>query len=159
MGAVIGAFGMSSVHWYGIDPVWREAVERDARRMNGRRLVVDERQGVLTYLHEGMHVPARAVRVPVRVEFHQAPAYDTFGLEPRDYPRVFADPGAESKHRMPLDDALCLYDVSDPVRRRWTSEKGLQALFDMVADHLFYEDIWRDTGTWPVPDAPHGFQR
>ncbi|MFD5865560.1 hypothetical protein ACFWGP_11440 [Agromyces sp. NPDC127015] len=113
----------------------------------------------LTYHHTGIHVPARAARVPVRIEFYRDPLYDTFGLDPSDYPRVFADPGARSKHRMPTDDALCLYDVRDPAEKRWTSEKGLQSLLVMVADHLFYEDIWRDSGKWPVPDAPHGFQR
>ncbi|RZS68418.1 hypothetical protein EV187_0847 [Agromyces ramosus] len=158
MGAVIGSFGISTAHWYGADPEWRAALEADARGMHGRRLHIEEAPTKLTYYHRGLHVPGRQLRVPARIEFHRKPVYETYGLEPHDYPRVFADPDARSKHRMADDNSLCLFFVNDPATKRWTSDKGLQSLIVMIADHLFHEDIWRETDEWPIPDAPHGFQ-
>jgi len=115
---------------------------------------------VLTYHHAGLPVLGRTGLVPVTVEFHQYPTYDSYGLPWHDYPRVFADPGAASKHRMP-DDALCLYFPWDPPERRWRYENGLVQLFDVVADHLHKELWWRHTGgdpdgEWPGEDAEHG---
>jgi hypothetical protein len=129
-----------------------------------RRDWVDLRQrgpGVLTYHHAGLAVPGRVDRVPVRVEFHERPPYECYGLPWHDYPRVFADPGALSKHRMP-DDALCLYYPGDPARQRWTVANGLVQLFAIIADHLFYEQWWRHTGghdggQWLGDEAEHGF--
>ena len=113
------------------------------------------------YKHEGLYVPGRVDVLPVRIEFHERPPYSTFGLAPQDYPRVFADPGAASKHRMPDDDALCLYHPDDPPERRWTAADGLVSLFNIIVNHLFCELRWRNTGgahggVWPLDEAAHG---
>lgn len=118
---------------------------------------------VLTYQHAGLPVLGRSDLVPVSVEFHEHPTYSTYGLPWSDYPRVFADPGAASKHRMP-DDSLCLYYPWDPAPRRWRYENGLIQLFEMVADHLHKERWWRHTGgdenaEWLGEDAEHGIPR
>jgi len=115
---------------------------------------------VLVYRHRGLPVPGRVDLVPVTVEFHEHPPYHCYGQLWRDYPRVVADPRAESLHRMP-DDSLCLYFPWDPPERRWRYENGLEQLFDIVADHLHKELWWRHTGgrnggEWPGEDAPHG---
>jgi hypothetical protein len=47
--------------------------------------------------------------VLVTIDFYATPPYACWGLPPEEYPRVFADPGASSPHRMPDDDALCLW--------------------------------------------------
>lgn len=67
-----------------------------------------------------------------------------------------------SKHRMPEDDALCLWFPWDPPERRWISTDGLVVLLDLVTDHLLCEDHWRatggaDGGIWPSNEAEHGF--
>lgn len=116
---------------------------------------------VVTYHHRGLPVLGRPDPVPVRVEFHQYPTYDCYGLSWQDYPRVFADPGALSLHRMPTDGALCLYYPWDPPERRWRYENGLVQLYDVIADHLYKELWWRHTGghkggEWPGEDAEHG---
>lgn len=123
-------------------------------------------QRVLVYEHAGLDVPARRRPVSVRIEFHEDPDYDTYGLPAPDYPRVFADPGAVSKHRLP-GDALCLWFPRDPDDRRWHHGDGLVTLFNNVRNHLFFEDHWRATGghggpgqpegTWLGDEAPHGF--
>jgi hypothetical protein len=124
---------------------------------------------VLVYSHGGVEVTARRHPVPVRVEFHEHPGYNTYGLPARDYPRVFADPGANSKHRMG-DDSLCLWHPHDPPELRWTLADGLTVLFNVIRNHLFYEDYWRATGghgdgaghgegEWLGDEAPHGFFR
>lgn len=96
------------------------------------------------------------------VRFYDYPPYETYGLAPADYPRVFAEPGMASKHRMPDDDALCLYYPLDPPWRRWTADKGLLDLLDLIADHLGFEAYWRatggdDGGIWVGDEAEHGF--
>ena len=170
--------------WYGEDPAWRYPFERDAKRSFRRSLggVIEvpanwwaaaprsdngcswNRKGFgtasgdrrLVYTHTGLRVSSRRDPVPIRVEFHETPLYATYGLRPEDYPRVFADPGARSKHRFPSDDALCLYTPEDPRDRRWASGDGLLALLVLVADHLFAEAFWRRSGNWVLPEAPHG---
>ena len=142
--------------WYGADPAWRYPLERDAKRRYGADLRVVETPDQLTYIHDGIFVRGREEPVPIEIKFHRYPPYNTYGLAGSEYPRVFADPKAESKHRMPDDDALCLYYVRDDDERRWRSENGLQSLIDLVADHLCFEDYWRMTGTWLGPEAPHG---
>lgn len=124
------------------------------------------RSRVLVYKHAGLDVPARRDPVMVRIEFHESPTYDTYGLAAIDYPRVFADPGASSKHRLP-GDALCLWFPRDPDDRRWHHHDGLLALLNTVRNHLFFEDHWRATGghggpgqregIWLGDEAPHGF--
>jgi hypothetical protein len=115
---------------------------------------------VLAYTHAGLEVPGRRDPVPVRIEFHERPPYDTYDLAPRDYPRVFADPDLPSPHRMP-DDSLCLYMPKDPEDRRWHSALGLEALLNLTRNHLYKEMRWRDTGgfdggIWLGEEAAHG---
>jgi hypothetical protein len=82
---------------------------------------------------------------------------------------VFAFPlGARPrrwKHRNPsplgypfgdLAAELCLYYPGDPRALRWEWEDGFVAYVSRVHRHLFYEEYWRRTGSWPVEDAPHG---
>lgn len=116
---------------------------------------------VLTYHHAGLPVLGRSDLVPARIEFHERPTYECYGLPWFDYPRVFANPGEKSKHRMPGDDALCLYFPWDPPSQRWRYNNGLVQLLDIVADHLRKELWWRHTGgdnggQWPGEDADHG---
>lgn len=125
------------------------------------------RDRVWTFTHAGLNVPAREDRIPVSVEFHEQPNYVTFGLAPYDFPVVFADPGAESKHRHQNIDALCLWFPGDPEDRRWHYTDGLVALFNLARNHLFYEAYWRATGghggpgqregTWLGDEAAHGY--
>lgn len=148
--------------WFGSTPAWRLPQERDAKRHFGRDLTMAQTATTLTYRHTGLRVSGRIAPVPVTIRFYAQPPYTLYGLSPQDYPRVFADPGAESKHRMPEDDSLCLFYAGDPVEHRWTSDKGLLSLFDLIADHLFHEDYWRSTGgsrrgIWLGREAPHGF--
>jgi hypothetical protein len=75
---------------------------------------------------------------------------------------VYAERGRASKHRMPGDDALCLWFPRDAPRRRWTHDKGLLDLLDIVVRHLLLEDHWRatggwDGGVWDGDEAEHGF--
>jgi hypothetical protein len=117
--------------------------------------------GWLAYRHEGIWVPGRTHPIAVAVAFFESPPYDCYGLRAEDYPRVWADCGALSKHRMPTDDALCLYFPWSPPERRWTAADGLLALLDLARDHLYFEDYWRRTGgphhgEWLGDEAPHG---
>lgn len=127
-------------------------------RYSHRRILVIE--------HVGIDIPGRREPAPVRIEFHERPDYDTYGLPAIDYPRVFADPGAISKHRLPAD-ALCLWFPRDPEDRRWNHGDGVVALLNLARNHLFFEDHWRTTGgfggpglpegEWLGDEAPHGF--
>ena len=150
--------------WYGAEPSWRLPFERDARRQYGPQLAVTETATSLTYRHQGIDVRGRPEPLAVTIRFQADPKYDTYGLAPADHPRIFADLGAASKHRMPSDGSLCLYYAADPIDRRWTADKGLLTLLDLAADHLFFEEYWRGTGghragIWLGPEAEHGFQR
>jgi hypothetical protein len=147
--------------FYGHDLQWALPLEAAARRRHGRALSVELGRGRLTYRHSGLEIPGRVDPVPVGVHFHADPPYDTYGLPPEQYPRVYADQCADSPHRMP-DDSLCLYYPADPPERRWLPEHGLAALLDVVNDHLFYELHWRATGgrhggQWLGDEAPHGW--
>ncbi|MFJ4175385.1 hypothetical protein [Microbacterium sp. NPDC089696] len=143
--------------WWGSEAGWIYPLERDARRQYGAQLRRIERPNMLIYIVD-VSVTARSERVRVRVEFHRNPPYPTYKLAPSDYPRVFADVGAESPHRL-LDDSLCLYHPSDPVERRWTPDKGLAELLHLAARHLFAEDYWRSSNhRWPFDEAPHGLE-
>lgn len=148
--------------WYGADPVWTLPFQRDARRRYGNEITVKTRSDRLTYIHQGLSIRGRNQPIPVIIQFWPNPSYETFGLAPQNYPRVFADAGMESPHRMP-DDSLCLFYPGDPPDRRWTSELGLLTLLDLTGDHLFFETYWRHTGghqggQWLAPEAPHGYQ-
>lgn len=146
--------------WYGNTPWWQVALEGQAHREFGERLEIRQWPGLLEYrVAVDVHGPHELSDVVVR--FYEVPPYETFGLDPCDYPRVFADPGLPSKHRMPDDDALCLYYPLDPPEMRWTPDKGLLGLLDLVVDHLGYEAYWRatggpDGGVWLGDEAEHG---
>lgn len=149
--------------WYGAQDAWRVPLEAKARRRYGAQLRMDWGDQAMIYRLRDAHVPGREP-IDVRVAFFANPYYDTYGLPPQDYPRVFADPGAPSPHRMPFDDALCLYYPRSAPTRRWRSTDGLLMLLDLVRDHLFFETHWRDTdrrgkGEWLGGEAPHGFAR
>lgn len=157
--------------WHGSSTIWQKHLERGlVRRHPGQVTVSDHDWGYFkrdggrlrVYKHTGLYVPGRVDLIPVRIEFHERPTYATYGLGPQDYPRVFADPGAASKHRMPNDDALCLYHPDDPTERRWTAPDGMVSLLNIVVNHLFCELRWRNTGgadggVWPLDEAPHGY--
>ncbi len=148
--------------WYGEDSAWVLPFQREARRYFGDALQAELRHGCLFYRHEGLDIPGRTEPVPVSVEFKAQPPYARYGLSPEDYPRVFADRGLSSPHRMP-DDSLCLFYPRDPLERRWSADRGLLALLALVADHIFFETYWRHTGgyrrgLWIGPEAPHGLQ-
>ena len=154
--------GSVKPRWYGADPSWRLPFQRDGRRHYGNEITVDLRLDHLLYRHQGLEVSGRERPVPVTILFEAQPFYNTYGLSPQDYPRVFADLGLDSPHRMP-DDSLCLFYPGDPPDQRWTADDGLLALFNLTADHLFFETYWRHTGgrrcgTWLAPEAPHGYQ-
>jgi hypothetical protein len=51
---------------------------------------------------------------------------------------------------------LCLYYENDPDERRWKPKDELLRLFDLARLHIFGEYRWRETGSWPVEEAPHG---
>ena len=111
------------------------------------------------------HVPTRSRRagrlnpVPMTISSTTRPPYDCYGLPPADYPRVYAEPGAPSPHRMPSDNALCLWYPLDPAERRWTADKGLLDLLDIITSHLLYEAYWRVTGGVPAAFGPEMKQR
>lgn len=164
--------------WYGATIPFQRHLERGLRdSAEHRRSVsvelipygtaIQTHFRVLIYRHAGLDVPGRRHRVPVEVEFHEDPDYCTYDLPAADYPRVVADPGAASKHRMP-DGALCLFFPKDPPEKRWQHTNGLVSLFEIVRRHLAFEEYWRDTGgfgdgrghgagVWLGDEAPHGF--
>lgn len=142
--------------WVGSDIAWVMAFEARARRRYGATLRRREYPGRLQYMVD-IPVIGREELVPVRVELHRDPGYETFGLDAVDYPRVFADEGARSPHRME-DDSLCLYYPGDPVSRRWTADQGLDELLNLTARHLLAEDYWRENDeVWPFDEAAHGY--
>lgn len=152
--------------WYGLDTRWSVPFESDARREHGRDLCVEVRPRAVIYRHRGLEVPGRLVAVPVSVRFHAQPPYPTFGLQPEEFPRVYADRGADSphRHRHQGDDALCLYYPETDPAGRWTPDDGLLALLNLTRDHLFFELHWRATGghrggVWLGPEAPHGLEQ
>jgi hypothetical protein len=147
--------------WYGATLAWWAPLEREARHRFGPTLQYKYGRGTLTYVVEGLGVIGDSDPVTMTIRFYAKPPYDTYGLPPEDFPRVFAKPGATSKHRYPDDDALCLWHPHDPPDARWTSSKGLLDLIEIAHQHLFLENHWRETGgpdggEWVLPDAPHG---
>ncbi|MBN1093456.1 hypothetical protein JKP75_13310 [Blastococcus sp. TML/M2B] len=149
------------VTWYGLQPWWQRWVEAGARAEHGADLRLGLDLDRITY-RVPIEVRGRRDPVDLRIEFHRWPRYDCYDLPPEEYPRVFAAPGAASPHRMPTDDALCLYFPDSPPWRRWRPVDGLLALIDLARDHVFFEDYWRATGghrggTWLGDEAPHGF--
>jgi hypothetical protein len=148
--------------WYATSAAWRMPFQRDAKRRYGSALTAQLEADALNYRHEGIEIRGRASPVPVIIRFVAQPKYNTYGLEPADYPRVYADAGADSPHRMP-DGSLCLFYPGDPIERRWRADLGLLTLLDLTADHLYFETYWRHTGgtaggQWLGPEAAHGFR-
>lgn len=155
--------------WPGAQPWWQVAMEREAVREHPgdielelfRTLPTRDGPFKLVYRHRGISVRGLTKRFPVEIQFWEFPPYETYGLPALDYPRVFADRGAKSKHRMP-DDALCLWLPFDPEERRWVQSDGLGMLLRLVADHLLCEEAWRADGAderdskWLSAEAPHG---
>jgi hypothetical protein len=150
--------------WYGRQRSWWVPLEATARSTLGptlsRRYAPDPvcvlgDCEVLVYRVEGVDVIGDDAPIEVEIRFHETPTYPTYGLPAYDYPRVFAKPGATSKHRMP-DDALCLWMPKDPPERRWTHHEGLLELVELTRQHLFLENHWRRTDVWLLEDAPHG---
>lgn len=93
---------------------------------------------------------------------------DVPGYEPRrvsvefwyphvNTPRIFADgpPGSPHRYGERSGTRLCVWFPSDPAERRWVPDDGLLSLFGMVAEHLFKEAYWRETGVWLGEEAPH----
>lgn len=142
--------------WFGIDPGFHRLLEHSLdidvshRGQVTRRIFHAHAPGAprtLQYRHAGVDVPSRGA-VPVLVEFPEYPLYNLYGRPVQDYPRVFADVGADSPHRLydGNDDALCLYYPYDPPERAWRATDGLAVLFNLAANHLFFELHWRATG-------------
>lgn len=149
------------VGWYGSQAWWQLWVEAGARAEHGTDLLMELQRTRLTY-RVPVEVRGRLDRVLVRIDFHRWPPYDCYGLPPEEYPRVYAAPGASSPHRMPQDQALCLFFPQCPPWRRWRPSDGLLALIDLARDHIFFEDYWRatgggDGGVWLGAQGPHGF--
>lgn len=148
--------------WYGASAAWWVPLEAAARRAFGADLTHDYRPERLAYNVQDLHVAGEPPNVAVSVQFWRQPVYDTYGLPAQDFPRVYAEPGVESPHRYPGDDALCLWCPDDPPERRWNSDRGLLDLLEIIRRHLFLERYWRMTGgrrkgVWLMKDAPHGF--
>ena len=163
--------------WYGTDLNFQGALLLDIDAHDEHAGLITEtltgpsrhrgRDRVWTFHHAGLDVPGRVDPVPVRIEFHEDPRYPTFELDPWDFPAVFADPGAESKHRHQNIDALCLWFPGDPVERRWHYSDGLVALLNLTRNHLLFEVHWRATGghggpgrsegTWLGDEAAHDY--
>lgn len=147
--------------WYGSSPRWQFELEASARAVFGRRLTVERFPDRLVY-RVLLDIRGPVDLVEVVIMFFADPPYETYGLSPQDYPRVWAERGAASPHRMPSDDALCLWYPLDPRERRWTAEKGLLDLLYIVEDHLLFEAHWRATrgqhdAVWAGEEAGHGF--
>ena len=68
-------------------------------------------------------------------------------------------------HRYPLTPEhgcfgqLCLWYPLDPPHLRWSWPEGILALVSIVRRHLWFEEQYRRSGTWPVEDAPHAHAR
>jgi hypothetical protein len=152
------------VTWCGATLAWWAPLDRDARHRFGPTLRHEYGYGKLTYYVDRLEVIGDPEPVDVEIRFYAEPSYDTYGLPPQDFPRVHAKSGASSKHRYGWDDALCLWQPDDPADERWTSDKGLLDLIEIIRRYLFLENYWRDTGghhggEWILEEAPHGLSR
>lgn len=156
-----GRGGKQPKRWYGVKRSKLDPLEADALAVHGDQLRISVFRGRRVY-RVPIDVPGRIEPVEVTINFYEHPPYDCYGLPPAAYPRVFASTTAASPHRMPGDGALCLYYPRSAPERRWRPENGLLALIDLVRDHVFFEDHWRDTGghlggEWLGAEQPHGF--
>lgn len=158
----LGGLQDAEVNWYGLQPQWQIALEASGRREHGSALQLEMQLHRVTY-RIPVKVPGRRRPVNVGIIFYRQPPYKTYGLAAEEYPRVHVDTAGCSPHRIPGDNALCLYYPSSAEMRRWTPGKGLLALIDLTRDHLFFEEYWRatggrDGGTWLGDEQPHGLQ-
>ena len=105
--------------------------------------------------------------------FFARPA-ETYTLAPEDFPTVFAGmsgyqpwltPSDLSKvvkgwpvhnHRYP-SGAVCLYYPRSPAHQRWTADKGLVVLVNMISRHLWAERMVMLGRPWPLEEEAHGF--
>ncbi len=109
------------------------------------------------YRLDGVSVKGRPEPVPVRIDFVPHRYFTSDRDWPgEDFPKIYAGSMDASPHRF-SDGALCLYYPGDPVEQRWTSAQGFTALIVLVAEHLFFEDVFRETKEWIGPQAAHGF--
>ncbi|MET8945350.1 hypothetical protein ABZX30_17640 [Streptomyces sp. NPDC004542] len=79
-------------------------------------------------------------------------------FDPQDpkTPQVHArGPGCPA-HRN-SDGSLCLWYPKDSATRRWSPGDSGVALISIIVRHLRWEAMYRDTGTWPGFEAPHGY--
>lgn len=86
------------------------------------------------------------------------------GLPSREPVVVMADGPRASRHRYrwARPTSLCIWFPSDPPAQRWTSNKGLGMLIDLIRMHLLRETWWRTTKRWDAPevhDEPTGTER
>jgi hypothetical protein len=150
------------IDWYGVDAGWFYPLEHLARRRYRRKLTVEHQSTSLIYHLRELDVPGDGIH-DVRIAFYLNPPYNTFGSRAEDSPRVHSSVSRRSKHRMPSDDALCLWFPDDPPARKWESGQGLLVLIEITARHLLFERQWLETGghrggDWPSEDAPHGLR-
>lgn len=64
-----------------------------------------------------------------------------------DTARVVAH-GMENLRHVNYDGSLCLWYPGDGTDRRWTPNKGLVSLLDLVALHLYKEERFKEIGVW-----------
>ncbi len=165
--------------WYGAQAAWWMPLERDARRRYRDRLRVTIAYRVLAYELTDFAVVGDDVPHRLRIEFHAAPSYDSYGLSAEEFPRVYASrlrpfdeapPGTptvyrragrwKSPHRyVATDGALCMWYPKDPRERRWLPADGLLALIEMAHNHLFAERYHWLHDRWPLDEVPHGFPK
>lgn len=105
--------------------------------------------------------PAEQVRVTVRSdgEIFTVPSSNGRRTWLHRYPHVHPTSTIAAKQLVPwasLLAALCLQYPNDPAHLRWNWSDGLDSYLRVVERHLWYEEQWRRTGTWPVEDTPHG---
>lgn len=157
-----------TARWFGEEIAFRTALEAGARRRYGRHLTVEilpdmkgdghkPVPGPLVYRVDGVDVRGKVKPTLVEVRFLPVlPTPYRSLVSPEDYPKVFAESGAQSPHRFP-DRSLCLYYPGDDRDLRWSADMGLEALLDMTAEHLYFEEYWRTHKKWLGAEAPHGF--
>lgn len=143
-----------NIDWYGADPCFWYALEKDARAQLPERFSVSHRRGVLRYHVNGLDVPGDELQHDITVEFWKVPPYPTLGLAAQDYPRVFTSVERRRKHVFD-DGSLCIWQPRDLEARRWTNQLGLLVLVEMVRRHLLLEMDWFVTGVWAIEEAPH----
>jgi hypothetical protein len=157
----------SEPEWYGVDAAFWYRLERGAkahfaaiRAEGGRdRLHVLPSHEVLTYRVTGMKVDGDTDLHDITIEFHRNPPYPTGRLAPEDYPRITTSVDRKCHHQHAKQGlfrgGLCLWKWDAPCDERWTSDRPLYELFEMVRRHLLMEEYYRRYKRWPMADIPH----